>query len=543
MLHLQASKQESRSKLPAMKRSHSPASQDEQEEFQSAGASSKMEEEEGHRNDDDVPLRQIEQARQQQRLRLDRARRWWLHGVLDEDRYRGADDAKEDNDNGGPGHSSLDGAPTVAMEGMAWLEGVHRDIWKTTDGGGCPTPEQVLAGERLALLLLQTSSERIDSEDRTREADAILDQLGYACRLARNVLNYPDDTTGPPATAPYPSSLSSILTRPCSVWDDFLPRHLLAHLQNVFGNPHASYWTDHNYQIEPHPSPYFSYLVPLPSDLLQNSPPTHGGNHRFESEFGGLGSVIALAWRALAEWKGRTVASSATYCEMWAHNRPGSTGHQLHWDTDNEGRDATSIRHPIATAIVCLHPGSGLLCGGGPTFVTHQRLAATTTSAISNGWLVCPTTNRLILMDGRVLHGVVPGKLSNGGGGGGNCDSRDGADGNRSSHRVTVMLAFWKRIRCRRDEPGWGAARPFPSLPPRPDWASQLLLATAVAGSPSDEGTTTPSPSEPRGASRVPGPVSVAPHPVSHSYERVPDGAPWKNGAPLPSYDRIFQGV
>ena len=38
-------------------------------------------------------------------------------------------------------------------------------------------------------------------------------------------------------------------------------------LQSVFLDPQASYWTDHNYTVEP-PSPYFSYLIPSMNNNL-----------------------------------------------------------------------------------------------------------------------------------------------------------------------------------------------------------------------------------------------------------------------------------
>jgi hypothetical protein len=116
-----------------------------------------------------------------------------------------------------------------------------------------------------------------------------------------------------------------------------------------------------------------------------------------------------------------------------------AAGHQLHFDSDDEGQGG--VRHPIITAIVYLsdntspaqtHPachagdvtapdhadsnrchthdaqrqGSCSCtqqdCVGGPTLMTDQVLGG---PLATQGWLAYPATNRVVFFDGRYLHG------------------------------------------------------------------------------------------------------------------------------------------
>ena len=60
----------------------------------------------------------------------------------------------------------------------------------------------------------------------------------------------------------------------------------------------------------------------------------------------------------------------ATAAEWWAHCRPHGSGHQMHFDSDDEGMGGV-IRHPICSAIVFVTGGVG-----GPTLVTDQTSAS-----------------------------------------------------------------------------------------------------------------------------------------------------------------------
>ena len=66
---------------------------------------------------------------------------------------------------------------------------------------------------------------------------------------------------------------------------------------------------------------------------------------------------------------------------------------------------------------------------GGPTLITQQRVTDTTLA--TRGWLVPPATNRFVVFDGRVLHGVVPGRS---------------VPAHPARRRVTWMVAFWEDI-------------------------------------------------------------------------------------------------
>lgn len=91
------------------------------------------------------------------------------------------------------------------------------------------------------------------------------------------------------------------------------------------------------------------------------------------------------------------------------------SGHQLHFDSDNEG--IGGIRNPIVSSVVYLSAASGeneettlsegrATCAaaiGGPTLVTDQCMGG---PLATQGWLAYPAVNRVTLFDGRVLHGA-----------------------------------------------------------------------------------------------------------------------------------------
>lgn len=235
------------------------------------------------------------------------------------------------------------------------VEAVYRRHWKER---GDPQ-----AGEWLALLLLQSH--------RDEEADALLTAIGYTCRLSTAVLNSLGKTQSPTPTTP------------CRIWDNFLSAAELDLLDEVFTNRSSDYWQSINYRAEP-PSPYVSYAM----ELIRLT------------DYGLFGRLLQRIHMQLSEWK--PTLSSASMVEVWAHHRPSMGAHQLHFDSDNEGRDR--IRHPIATAVVYLTD-----CGG-PTLSTTQRLVVVSSTLATRGYLAAPRRGRLMGVDGRVLHGVVPGR-------------------------------------------------------------------------------------------------------------------------------------
>ena len=179
------------------------------------------------------------------------------------------------------------------------------------------------AAERMALLLCQS--------DRAIRAKPGLERLGFSCRLASQILNYPFVAS---------SKQDSRLFQqcPCRIYDHFLTKKELQHLQSAFSDPMASYWVDHRYEVEP-PSPYVSYLI-----------------HRNDfHHYGFIGSLMKKVHQHLIQDFPKLKA--ATTVEMWAHNRPHASGHQLHFDSDNEGQDG--VRNPILSTILYLTGDAG----------------------------------------------------------------------------------------------------------------------------------------------------------------------------------------
>jgi len=356
----------------------------------------------------------------------------------------------------------------------------------------CPDPRQQ-AGEKLALIYLQS--------DRAEQADEILQKLKYVCRLSRSILNYTNTTTSlQDVVAPSSDYDNNI---PCRIYDNFLTHSERQLLETVFLDPSNSYWADHNYTVEP-PSPYFSYLLPLQS----SSSPSDGG---------GMGQLVRHLRDFLVTNCGNSLCPNldkAEYVELWAHNRPHATGHQFHFDSDNEGCGSNVIRNPICSCVLYLTDN----CCGGPSIVTNQRLASR--HLATKGWMCPAAANRLLVFDGKVLHGVVPGKAADD-------DVTTTATTSTSvRRRVTVMLAFWRRIRVRE---GPGAAQLLPQ-PSKDDdnankWVHQLQAPlkedTNVVQKP---------------------PVLKQPIALSAVYESVANGTLWTRSMGMPDYEQLFQG-
>ena len=369
----------------------------------------------------------------------------------------------------------------------------------TDDEGGCGLNREQFnqAGEKYALLLCQSG--------RCRKAKKGLVSMGFTCRLAQQVLDYPsdddycksniDDTTTTSDIREQNFKKKKQLSSPpcCQIIDGFLSKSEMERLRVVFESPTASYWTDHQYTVEP-PSPYFSYVISL-DQIRENK--YNGGNN---TQFGFIGQLIQkIVSCPLLNDRFPRLQSNAKFVELWAHNRPHASGHQLHFDSDDEGRGG--VRNPIISTILYTTEGAG-----GPSLVSNQKL--TDSKVATQGWLAHPRSQRLVVFNGRVLHGVVPGK------------------GVREGRRVTLMMAFWDDIKIRDgDEPG--SARPFPTpaINVTSSWASQLV---------------TPLPGNSNNISYE-SCVETDPIQLDTIYETL-DGKPWKRGMGMPSYDEVFQG-
>jgi len=363
------------------------------------------------------------------------------------------------------------------------------------------------AGEKLALLLCQSG--------RCKKAKKGLTSMGFTCRLAKEVLDYPyedesdqsntnheDDATVANNTEIKEKKASTAI---CQIVDGFLSPEELKRLRSVFESPTARYWTDHNYAVEP-PSPYFSYVMPLADICVATE---SNGKKR---TFGFIGDLAQKIMECpLVNEKFPKLQSKANFVEFWAHNRPHASGHQMHFDSDDEGRGG--IRNPIISTIIyitaentTINNGKHGRATGGPSLVTNQKLSDIRLA--TKGYFAHPKSQRLVAFDGRYLHGVVPGK---------------GVEGGR---RVTLMLAFWENIQIRRGE-GPGSARPFPNQDDDlPKWASQLVQPLEDSDiNANDYGSC----------------VEKDPIKLDVIYESL-DGKAWKRGMGMPSYDQVFQG-
>ena len=389
---------------------------------------------------------------------------------------------------------------------------------ETSEDGSCGSNNdnslkdwQRLALEQLCMILCQSG--------RSDEAKPYLHRLGYICRLATCVLDYKATAAAnkegekiqqqPSETIAAKKSATAIA---CHVWDNFLSELELQHLRRVFADRQADYWIHHNYQVEP-PSPYFSYIVPLIRTKTATTT-----SISVADEFGCLGDIIASLHQHLLPHFPKLSASSMV--EFWAHNREHPTGHQFHFDSDNEGQ-GRMIKNPIMTAILYLPTTSASSSSssenaGGPSVVTNQALVSQhlATKAVMS---VSTSPGRLLAFDGSLLHGVIPGKGSHSG-----------------TRRVTLMLAFWKRIRVRPgDKPGAARPYPFPVSPPDDDadcW-NELLVRSSPPKKDADV----------RSMLQRPTPIPRDPFPLDRVYETL-DGQKWTKAMGFPEYDQVFQG-
>lgn len=276
-----------------------------------------------------------------------------------------------------------------------------------------PARRELLA--RLVLLLIQ--------EGRETEAEPLLRSGAWQYRLASWVLRHS------PRKAECLTSEDRIVdgSPKLLVFDDALPSAVHTHLSDILA-PCSVFWREHGYnQVQGSTSVgYFSYvhdITPAPSTSMD---------------------VVIRQMFELLQPHFPEIAR-ATRAEWWAHCRPHSCGHQLHYDSDNEG--IGGARHPILSLVFFVHATEGV---GGPTLITNQRLGDL--KMATHGWLVYPKAGRVIAYEGTVLHGVVPG----------HGDMPDVAT--CRARRVTFMMAFWDRIshRAFSDDGLPGSSRPIP---------------------------------------------------------------------------------
>ena len=300
-------------------------------------------------------------------------------------------------------------------------------------------------------------------QGRDDEASVLLTDLGFRYRLAKSVLRYPDALSGVgKGKTEKTTSKESInsqssgdgfkkqLKVPVRAFDDAIPDAMLMRLRSVFA-PDSRFWQEHGY----HKSEcgFFSYAHDLVSDdKIRNT-------------------LMDFVVRRVQEVASHAFpdAQHATCAEWWVHSRVHSAGHQMHFDSDDEGLvSGGTIRHPICSVVLFITGGVG-----GPTLVTDQR--DDSKQLAKNGWLIAPVSGRTAVFDGECLHGVIPGR-----------GVVDGSSSKRKKvstseetqepRRVTLMVAFWRELEIRgtlsRSKSGSGtqaqgsfpkgSARPFP---------------------------------------------------------------------------------
>lgn len=398
---------------------------------------------------------------------------------------------------------------------------------------------KVIAGEKLALMYLQSQ--------RSFQADILLQTLGYPCRLARCVLDYDNAALLPSVHMDNNDKKQKQQhSIPCCIYDHAISPLELEVLLDVFGDPNASYWTEHNYSVEP-PSPYFSYILNIRNNHKSNDDrEDHDDTHKNKMLYRLIRKLQNLVKPHFPN------ITDATSVELWAHNRPTCTGHQFHFDSDNEG--CTSIiRNPIVTCVLYLNGGDDDDSDvGGPSIVTTQRLASR--SLAESGWACPPRKGRMLALDGKVFHGVIPGKISEEK----SHDNHQICNGEHScpaGRRVTVMLAFWRRIRIR-DQPGAAAcAWPTTSSSTSPSsWANRLLAPIPTHNESNQHHDPIPTGMDQVPVERTPIRLDCIYEPVDPqivaSTNRImskpedPPAAikPWNRKMGFPEYEQIFQG-
>eukprot|EP00935_MAST-01C_sp_MAST-1C-sp1_P000847 g847.t1 len=295
------------------------------------------------------------------------------------------------------------------------------------------------------------------STGKHEEAHELLADMGYSHVLSSKLTATTFSPT-PPELSSTTSSLSAsklaaIHDAPhaVNVFDRALTPTLLNLMQQAL-KPDAQFWKENKYD-----SPrtgFFSFqhsLPPFSSASAGGGSSSSGGGGGGGGQLG-LDTVLQHIWRVAAEAVPRVKA--ARFVEWWAHSRPHSNGHKLHFDYVSDGSDRPP-RHPIISTVTFLTAGVG-----GPTLITDQRacedeerkglvkanekgegrgeedkgtaqVAKATVS--TKGWLVAPAANRLVCFDGSLLHCVLPG-----------AGPAPRVDPDPGARRLTFMAAFWE---------------------------------------------------------------------------------------------------
>lgn len=322
------------------------------------------------------------------------------------------------------------------------------------------------ANKALALALLQSGD--------SKAGEAIVrDWTDASVRLSDDVLlNYRQSVNAPSRAA-------------AAIYDQVLPRPLFELLRVALG---TKFWSAHAY-YDYRPRPFFSYAQPL---------------HDESTAIG----IVANKLAALFSKRFPSLAT-ARFIEWWAHRRPPGAGHQLHFDSDEEG--SRPLRHPIVSIVLFFDHN------GGPTLLTSIRPndRVLRLRDDDHAVLIHPKPNRCLAFEGNIAHCVLP------------CPKR-APPGTR---RLTLMIAFWDRLKRIRTFRGAGghslAAVRFPNYTEalRESWALPFYGPI-------------PPPASSLGSEPLPVPL---PPPPTSIWVPLSDTASALQ-IPLPPYDRCFQG-
>lgn len=178
----------------------------------------------------------------------------------------------------------------------------------------CESDPDKVAATTLALLLYQRGAD--DS------GNQIVRKLRCTHRLAPCILRYA------PANVSCPPAECEDARRYVQVIDDAMPAHLLSHMREAFSQT-SPFWQEHNYCPSP-PSPYFSYLHSI----------TDRPSNALEHILAYIRNITCMHFPQVRE---------AKYVEWWAHCRPHCSGHQMHFDSDDEGRGGVRVQHCLST--------------------------------------------------------------------------------------------------------------------------------------------------------------------------------------------------
>mmetsp|Transcript_74486 Transcript_74486/g.147516 ORF Transcript_74486/g.147516 Transcript_74486/m.147516 type:complete len:566 (+) Transcript_74486:94-1791(+) len=312
---------------------------------------------------------------------------------------------------------AAEGGPVAACEGQLRL----------ALGPAIVLPDKPLSAKRreviarLALLLCQ--------EGRRQEAVPLLETGRWSFCLSDWVLHYPLPSETDAAENGTLQTREEVYPSPLRVFDDALPQAMTNILKRLLA-PRSIFWQEHGYNEVrgSGENGYFSYL----HEFHRNRAPATA----IDALIHHIHGLVRVQFPELDE---------ATSAEWWAHCRPHPCGHQLHFDSDDEGKGGA--RHPICSCVFFVEAPPGV---GGPTIVTDQKLGVG--GLAQRGWLVYPRPGRLAAYDGAVLHGVVPGR------------GDPPPEAGPGSRRVTWMVAFWRKVTLRPFGADGlaGSNRPFP---------------------------------------------------------------------------------